>query len=108
MKWVFSTKTIAVVGMLGDKDIAGALAALRGKIDVYSLLAGLDVPRGASVEMLAGVVAQANLGGNVERFASPLAAFAHAVKHAGENDRILVFGSFYTVAAVLREIKNRP
>ena len=100
-------KTIAVVGMLGDKDIAGALAALRGKIDVW-LLAGLDVPRGASVEMLAGVVAQANLGGNVERFASPLAAFAHAVKHAGENDRILVFGSFYTVAAVLREIKNRP
>ena len=100
-------KTIAVVGMLGDKDIAGALAALRGKIDVW-LLAGLDVPRGASVEMLAGVVARANLGGNVERFASPLAAFAHAVKHAGENDRILVFGSFYTVAAVLREIKNRP
>ena len=100
-------KTIAVVGMLGDKDIAGALAALRGKIDVW-MLAGLEVPRGASVDILAGVVADGNLGGSVECFASPLDAFAHAVKQAGENDRILVFGSFYTVAAVLREMKNRP
>ena len=99
-------KTIAVVGMLADKDIAGALVALRGKIDVW-LLAGLDVPRGASVETLAGIVAEADLGGSVERFAAPLDAFAHAVKQAGDNDRILVFGSFYTVAAVLREMKNR-
>lgn len=43
-------KTIAVVGMLADKDIAGALAALRGKIDIW-LLAGLT-PRGASAEVL--------------------------------------------------------
>ena len=99
-------RTIAVVGMLADKDIAGALAALRGKIDLW-LLAGLDVPRGASVETLAGIVAEAELGGNIERFASPLEAFAQAVKLAGDNDRILVFGSFYTVAAVLREMKNR-
>ena len=99
-------RTIAVVGMLADKDIAGALAALRGKIDLW-LLAGLDVPRGASVETLAGIVAEADLGGNIERFASPLEAFAQAVKLADDNDRILVFGSFYTVAAVLREMKNR-
>ncbi len=92
--------------MLADKDIAGALAALRGKIDLW-LLAGLDVPRGASVETLAGIVAEADLGGNIERFASPLEAFAQAVKLADDNDRILVFGSFYTVAAVLREMKNR-
>ena len=99
-------RTIAVVGMLADKDIAGALAALRGKIDLW-LLAGLDVPRGASVETLAGIVAEADLGGNIERFASPLEAFAQAVKLADDNDRILVFGSFYTVAAVLCEMKNR-
>ena len=100
-------RTIAVVGMLADKDIAGALVALRGKIDLWQL-AGLDVPRGASVEMLAGIVAEADLGGQVQRFASPLEAFVHALGQAGENDRILVFGSFYTVAAVLREMKKRP
>lgn len=94
-------KTIAVVGMLADKDIAGALAALRGKIDVW-LLAGLDVPRGASAETLAAVHASGRLGGCVECFVSPAEAIKRAAKLAGENDRIAVFGSFYTVAAFLR------
>jgi dihydrofolate synthase/folylpolyglutamate synthase len=102
----FFEKTIALVGMLGDKDIAGALAPLAGKVDVW-LLASLDVPRGASAEVLAGVVAASQLGGGVECFASPSLAFAHASKLAGENDRILAFGSFYTVAAVMRAVKTR-
>ena len=100
-------QTIAVVGMLADKDIAGALMALSGKIDVW-LLAGLDVPRGATAEALAGIVGgvegNAGLGGRMECLASPDAAFLRAVGLAGENDRIVVFGSFYTVAAALRVI----
>jgi dihydrofolate synthase/folylpolyglutamate synthase len=91
--------------MLGDKDIAGALAPLAGKVDAW-LLAGLDVPRGAPAEALAVVVADGKLGGSVEIFPSPALAFARAAKLAGENDRILAFGSFYTVAAVMRAIKN--
>lgn len=94
-------RTIAVVGMLADKDIAGALAALRGKIDIW-LLAGLDVPRGASAGVLASVHAAGDLGGRVECFDSPAEALTRAAKLAGENDRIAVFGSFYTVAAFLR------
>ena len=99
-------RTIAVVGMLADKDIAGALGALAGKIDVW-LVASLDVPRGAPAEALAAVVADQQLGGAVESFVSPVAAFARAAKLAGENDRIAVFGSFHTVAAVLRELEHR-
>ncbi len=102
----FFERTIAVVGMLGDKDIAGALGALAGKVDVW-LVARLDVPRGASAETLAAVVASEKLGGVVESFASPAEAFTRAAKLAGENDRILVFGSFYTVASVLRALKLR-
>lgn len=102
----FFEKTIALVGMLGDKDMVGALAPLVGKVDVW-LLADLDVPRGASAEVLAGVVTDGKLGGQVECFASPASAFERAAKVAGENDRILVFGSFYTVAAVMRALKNR-
>lgn len=97
-------RTIAVVGMLADKDIGGALGALAGKIDLW-LLAGLDVPRGAPVDTLAGVVADGRLGGAVECFASPSEAWAHAAKLGGEDDRILVFGSFYTVAAVMRALR---
>ena len=99
-------RTIAVVGMLADKDIAGALGVLSGKVDVW-LVASLDVPRGAAAEALAAVVAEQRLGGVVESFASPVEAFARAAKLAGENDRIAVFGSFHTVAAVLRALKLR-
>ena len=99
-------QTIAVVGMLADKDISGTLSALAGKIDVW-LLAGLDVPRGAPASLLASVVADGKLGGRVECFASPDQAFTRAAKLAGENDRIVTFGSFYTVAAVMRALKNR-
>jgi dihydrofolate synthase / folylpolyglutamate synthase len=102
----FFEKTIALVGMLGDKDIVGALAPLAGKADVW-LLADLAVPRGAAAAVLARVVADGKLGGQVECFASPALAFERAAKLAGENDRILAFGSFYTVAAVMRALKNR-
>jgi dihydrofolate synthase / folylpolyglutamate synthase len=102
----FFEKTIAVVGMLADKDIAGALGTLAGKIDVW-LLASLDVPRGASAEALAAVVESGKLGGQVECCASPEEAFMRAAKRAGENDRILTFGSFYTVAAVMRAMKHK-
>ena len=99
-------RTIAVVGMLADKDIAGALGALAGKVDIW-LIAALDVPRGAPAEVLAAVVADQQLGGVVESYVSPVEAFARAAKLAGENDRIAVFGSFHTVAAVLRVLKHR-
>jgi dihydrofolate synthase/folylpolyglutamate synthase len=39
-------------------------------------------------------------------FANPGAAFANAVSRAGENDRIVVFGSFYTVAGVMAARKS--
>jgi dihydrofolate synthase/folylpolyglutamate synthase len=101
----FFARTIGVVGMLADKDIAGALAALSGKIDVW-LLAGLDAPRGAPAALLAAAVADRKLGGSVECCASPAEAFTRAAKLAGENDRIVVFGSFYTVAAVMRAMQH--
>ena len=100
-----SGRTLAVVGMLADKDIAGALTALEGRVDVW-LVSGLDTPRGASASTLADVVA--GLGGDVLQFASPELAFAHAVGRAGEDDRIAAFGSFYTIAAVMRMLAKRP
>jgi len=98
-------RTIAVVGMLADKDISGALAALAGKVDVW-LLASLDVPRGAPAATLEAAIGEGQLGGKVECFASPGESWAHAAKLAGEDDRILVFGSFYTVAAVMRILSS--
>ncbi len=98
-------RTIAVVGMLTDKDIKGTLAVLAGKIDLW-LLASLDGPRGAPAKILAEAIEgcgdPAASNGQLECFDAPEAAFRHAARLAGENDRIIVFGSFHTVAAVLR------
>jgi dihydrofolate synthase/folylpolyglutamate synthase len=97
------SRTFAVVGMLADKDIAGSLRALAGRVDTW-LLSGLDAPRGAAAEILATAVAAEHLGGDAECFSSPIKAFQRALGLAKEDDRIVVFGSFHTVAAILREI----
>ena len=93
-------RTLMVLGMLADKDIEGALAALAGAVDAW-FLASLDVPRGASAERLAEALQAVDARGSVARCASPAEALERAAKEAGENDRIVVCGSFYTVAAAL-------
>ena len=97
-------KTLAVVGMLADKDIAGALAALDGKVDVWLLTSLPETPRGAPASTIRDAVI--GLGGQVELFPAPAAAFARAAGLAGENDRIIICGSFYTVAAAIRALDS--
>lgn len=93
-------KTYAVIAMLKDKDMAGVVAALKSQVDVW-LAAGIDAPRGASADELAQVLLEAQAG-EVLRFATASEALHHACNQAGENDRILALGSFYTVAEVMR------
>ena len=92
----------AVFGMLADKDIVGVVAALIKVIDVW-LIAGLAVPRGASAELLQTILAAAGAD-QIVVLDTIEAAWNLACEQADENDRICVFGSFYTVAAVLRLI----
>ncbi len=96
----FFDRTHAVVGMLGDKDIAGALAPLKGKVDFWHA-ATLTGPRGTTGETLAGIIAAAGLGGEILCHESPAEAMRVAKGQAAESDRILAFGSFYTVAGAL-------
>lgn len=102
----FFDRTHAVLGMLADKDIAGTLAALKGKVDVWHL-ASLSGPRGTRAEMLAGIVEASALGGTVCCYESPAAAMLAAKGAATESDRILAFGSFYTVAGALEALGRK-
>jgi dihydrofolate synthase/folylpolyglutamate synthase len=43
----------------------------------------------------------------VTRYATPAEAYQDALKRASENDRIVVFGSFYTVAGVMSYRKSQ-
>ncbi len=99
----FFDRTLAVVGMLSDKDIAGALAPLKGKVDVWHA-ATLGGVRGTTAEALAGIIAAAGLGGEVVCHDSPRAAMLAAKGQASESDRIVAFGSFFTVAGALEAL----
>jgi dihydrofolate synthase/folylpolyglutamate synthase len=88
--------TIAVFGMLADKDIAGVVDALANRVDSWHC-ASLAGPRGSSGERLAELLAGQGVT-RVRAHASVAAAFAAARSEAGENDRIIAFGSFLTVA----------
>ncbi len=93
--------TYAVFGMLKDKDMAGVVETLNPHINTW-LLVGIAVPRGASAEELAAVLTSVGVQGQVKTFADTAEALAHACNVAGENDRIAVFGSFYTVAEAMQ------
>jgi dihydrofolate synthase/folylpolyglutamate synthase len=104
----FHPYTHAVFGAMADKDIAGILAHLVDRIDHW-YLADLPLPRAASAAALAESLALAgvrpsNVPGaerSVQCFATPAEAYAAARGRATENDRIVVFGSFVTVAGVM-------
>lgn len=109
----FHPYTHAVVGMLNDKDVDGVLAKMLGRVDHW-YCAGLPGPRGGSGDDLAKHVSSAietapadSDGPTVQAYADPAAAFAAARERAGEGDRIVVFGSFLTVAAVLQALGRK-
>lgn len=93
-------RTLAVVGMLADKDAAGVLAALRELIDAWWVCTP-DSPRARAADSLAIVLREVVGRTPVQVEPDVCAALAAARSNADEGDRIIVFGSFYTVAAVL-------
>ena len=93
---------IAVCGILKDKDIAGIVAAIGRQITHWHV-AALEGPRGASAQQLMDELYRAGVTVPVTSHAAVAVAWHAACKEAGENDKIIVFGSFLTVAAVMRE-----
>ena len=95
-----SGRTIAVFSMLKDKDIEGVVAAVKSGI-AHWFIAGLPGSRGSDVVRIEQALAGAGAG-PVTLCSDIEAAYLQACDMATENDRIVVFGSFYTVAAVMQ------
>jgi dihydrofolate synthase/folylpolyglutamate synthase len=102
----FAPETIAVCGMLRDKDIAGVLRELAPRITRWHL-ASLPGQRGATAEILESKLGERNARTPVSKHGSVSEAFAAALESAGENDKIVVFGSFLTVGEVMEWLKRR-
>jgi dihydrofolate synthase/folylpolyglutamate synthase len=109
----FHPMTYAVFGSMLDKDIDGVIGHLKGVVDHWCVT-DLPLPRAASSEqiqekLLAAGIAPSDKAGeerSINLFATPADAYANAMSRAGENDRIVVFGSFLTVAGVMAARKH--
>ena len=97
----FYRNTLAVFGMLKDKDIDGVIDIIQARVDRW-FVATLSGERGANAQQIFDKLAARGLEHRVKCYADIASAFAAARAEAGESDRILVFGSFYTVADVLK------
>ncbi|MCL4774286.1 MAG: bifunctional tetrahydrofolate synthase/dihydrofolate synthase [Burkholderiaceae bacterium] len=98
-------RTFAVFGVMRDKDVDGVIAALKHRVDHW-LAVGLPGPRAASPEWIAARLAAAGIARagartSIECQPDPSSALAAARERASANDRIVVFGSFLTVADIL-------
>jgi dihydrofolate synthase/folylpolyglutamate synthase len=95
----FHPRTWAVFGMLADKDIDQVIAALQDRVTDW-LPCTLEGGRAANSALLNDRLLAAGCQVSAS-FDQPAAALRYAQEHCGEDDRILAFGSFLTVAAVL-------
>lgn len=108
----FYPRTHALLGMMADKDIDGVLAPLLPLVDHW-VLCDLPTARAASAAQLAERIVtlqtRARASGQVcpaatvERAAAPLAALQQILAGADPADRIVAFGSFYTVGGLLQQ-----
>ena len=99
----FFPRTHAVFGAMRDKDIDAILTRMAPLVDHWHFT-DLPVARAASAEQIAERFRGLGLQGgaaDVATHASSSEALAAALNGADPADRIVVFGSFYTVGGVL-------
>lgn len=97
-----SGKTFAVLGMLADKDVAGTVACLLEQVSDW-YVGGLTGPRGSTANNLAECLRKASAR-KIQTYETITDAYRAALAQATIHDRIIVFGSFYTVAEIWRSM----
>jgi dihydrofolate synthase/folylpolyglutamate synthase len=102
----FYPRTHAIFGVMQDKDLAAILSRMAPLVDAWHF-SDLPLPRAAKAEDLRALHERLALRGpgpvTVHCHADPLQALRAALAQADPADRIVVFGSFYTVGGVLKE-----
>jgi dihydrofolate synthase / folylpolyglutamate synthase len=94
------SQVVAVFSMLSDKDIASVVDILHPVIDAWHV-APIQHPRAADIDYLQACLSQKVSMAHIHLHADLPTALRTAYKKAAKNDKIIVFGSFFTVAAIL-------
>ena len=98
-------RTLAVCGILGDKDIEGIVGELRGSIDEW-IVAGLSGARAVATHELAARMRR--MGANVVAMAESVGEACQITQQrAAAGDRVIVFGSFLTVGPAIEWLETR-
>ena len=105
----FYPRTRAVFGAMADKDLANILARIAPLIDHWHFC-DLPIARAATAQALRTRFDEARAAGTLQTpkavgaslHPDPASALAAAAAEADPADRILVFGSFFTVGGVLK------
>jgi dihydrofolate synthase/folylpolyglutamate synthase len=92
-------RTIAVVGILRDKDVTAIGRVLEDEIDTW-ILCTLPGPRGTTTDELAALLESS--ASDPVRAESVEAGCTLAAQAAKPGDRVVVFGSFVTVGPALQ------
>jgi len=100
--------TIAIVGLLNDKDVAGVIGPLAEHVDTWIAITAASqraIPANELARKISNIAGKACLVAE-----SPLEAVEFARRNASENDRILATGSFFTVGPILDQLttESRP
>jgi dihydrofolate synthase/folylpolyglutamate synthase len=96
--------TYAVFGAMADKDIEGVLKPMMDLVDYWYCT---DLPTARAAKGIDLTKQIQGLGKEAVVFSGAGSAYQMALDKAGEGDRIVVFGSFYTVAGVMAYRNNQ-
>jgi len=103
----FDNKTHAVFAILQDKPVSEIVQQLNGVIDVWHV-AGLQTERSASAQYLKDCIISSDQNSEIHCHETVLQAYRAAMKSANKLDRIAIFGSFFTVGAIMRQLEMSP
>jgi len=91
--------------MLADKDIAGVVNAIADEVDEW-YVAGISHIRAADGHQIKALVESELPSSSIRLFEGVADAYSQACIDANENDRIVILGSFFTVAEVMRVLQT--
>ncbi|MCC5866084.1 MAG: bifunctional folylpolyglutamate synthase/dihydrofolate synthase [Wenzhouxiangella sp.] len=98
-------RSVAVFAALADKDVEAMAKTLDVCFDHW-IVTGLAGVRALPVELLANRLGAVPVAGSVETVKSPPSAVRRALEFCGRGGRVVVFGSFHTIAEAWPELEK--
>lgn len=93
-------RTLALSAVMADKDIAGLIEPLKDHVDAWFVANLKDNPRALPAEKFSDALGDQGIG-MISVSKNIRQAYRRALSMMTTDDRLLVFGSFFTVAEVM-------